>query len=113
MMEYQKNLPYEVLTEENISFVTEDSHIGYLKSMKEKHKIITLEERYPNASKQLLEILEKMLSFNPYFRPSAKTLLKDSYFDDIRIKNIEITMPHKLNHKIDRDEELQTDYEDE
>lgn len=37
----------------------------------------------------LKDILESMLQFNPYFRPSAKELLKHSYFDDIRSAEFE------------------------
>ena len=37
----------------------------------------------------LVEILESMTEFNPYFRPTAKELLKNRIFDEIRMESIE------------------------
>jgi len=39
---------------------------------------------FPEVSPDLIDILEKMLEFNPYFRPTAKELLKHKVFDGIR-----------------------------
>jgi len=42
-----------------------------------------------------------MLSFNPYFRPTAKDLLKNEIFDDYRMPDIEDLCPHKIVMDID------------
>lgn len=44
-----------------------------------------------------------MLQINPYFRPSAKELLNNPYFDDVRIAELESATPPKLNLQIDSD----------
>ena len=44
-----------------------------------------------------------MLQFNPFLRPSAKELLKNKYFDDVREESKEITSPFKLNLEFDTD----------
>jgi len=50
-----------------------------------------------------------MLSFNPYFRPSAKNLLKNVLFDEIRMPYVEESATFKV--KIDIDIEQPEDYE--
>ena len=57
-------------------------------------------------------MLENMTEFNPYFRPSAKELLKNKIFDDIRLESIESDAPYKILVDIDRDEHLKPNYED-
>ena len=49
----------------------------------------------------------KMLTFNPYFRLSAKELLQHKFFDGIRkVSDIEQVLPH-LEVKIAGDESLE------
>lgn len=45
-----------------------------------------------------------MLEFNPYFRPSARELIRSAYFDDVRIEAYEMHTPGKLTLEIDEDE---------
>lgn len=40
---------------------------------------------YPGTDPRGLFLLERMLDFNPTKRISAEELLKDEYFDDIRL----------------------------
>ena len=49
-----------------------------------KPEIASLQELYPEISTDLIDIMEKMLQFNPYFRPTARELLKHRVFDSIR-----------------------------
>lgn len=44
-----------------------------------------------------------MLEYNPYFRPTAKQLLKLPIFDKIRIKSIETSSPFKILVNADKD----------
>ena len=49
------------------------------------------------------------MEFNPFFRQSARELLKNAYFDDIRILKNEMHAPFKL--KLDIDADGSFDYE--
>lgn len=37
----------------------------------------------PNASKEALYLIEKMLRYNPEHRPDADELMKDEFFEEI------------------------------
>mgnify|MGYP000105742680 FL=1 len=50
-----------------------------------------------------------MLEFNPFFRSSAREILKDTIFDDIRIHDNERQAPTKLKLAVDNDDAF--DYE--
>ena len=54
-------------------------------------------------------LLANMLEFNPYFRQSARELLKNPLFDNIRIIENEKQSVDKLKLQIDADESF--DYE--
>ena len=45
--------------------------------------------------------MELMLQINPLFRPTAKQLLKFKIFDKVRVKEVELTSPHKIILKVD------------
>ena len=45
-----------------------------------------------------------MLEFNPYYRPTARQLLKNKIFDGIRIPSIEERSPQKIVIDIDKNE---------
>lgn len=49
-------------------------------------------------------LISSMLEFNPYLRKSAAELMDHPYFDDIRIKQNELSCNSKLLLEIDRDE---------
>lgn len=51
----------------------------------------------------LRDIIKPMLEINPYFRPTAKELLKHSYFDEVRIPEYEHSSKQRLALEIDCD----------
>ena len=53
-----------------------------------------------------------MTEFNPYFRPSAKELLKNKIFDNIRHESCEENPPCKILVDIDDHELLKPNYDD-
>lgn len=55
-------------------------------------------------------MLNDMLQFNPFFRPTAKELLQQPIFNQIRVPGLEASAPFKVNIDIDRNE-FQFNYE--
>ena len=71
---------------------------------------VPLRKLFPKTRSDLLDILEKMLEFNPMLRPTAGELLKESIFDSIREKENESVAPHKISLSFDK-KNYKIDYE--
>ena len=55
-----------------------------------------------------------MVQFNPFHRPTAKDLLKDTYFDSVRDDKAEADAPFKIMLTCDQpNSEIKNDYENE
>jgi len=57
---------------------------------------------FPYSSDELVNILGQMLQFNPYNRPTAKELLKNKIFNDIRNDVLEVPAPIQIIIDIDK-----------
>lgn len=49
-----------------------------------------------------------MLEYNHYYRPTAKQLLKNKFFDDIRVPELQGIAPFKIVINIDKNDWQQT-----
>ena len=56
---------------------------------------------FPYASPEGIDFLKKVLSFNPYFRPSMKECLEHPFFKEIRRADKETPPLNKIDLKID------------
>ena len=66
------------------SFITSERAKKY---MTENYRIwdpYTLEALFPGSNAESLDLLTKMLQFNPFFRPSVDQCLAHPFFDEIR-----------------------------
>ena len=75
--------------EEDLAFINDPKADKYIRGFdkREKHDY---KELIPRASPEALDLLEKLLTFNPYYRITAKEALRHKYFADIRKKEQEI-----------------------
>ena len=62
---------------------TDEMTIKYLSKFKPRDKKPFIEV-FPRVSQEGLELMEKMLSFNPSDRPTAGECLGNEYFKDVR-----------------------------
>ena len=71
-----------------MSFLSSDDHYEYVKMCVDEAEtpINSLKDIYQGINEDLIDILEQMLQFNPYFRPTTKELLQHHVFDQIRTK---------------------------
>ena len=65
-----------------MSFVTDLKAQTYLKRFKPRAPK-NFKEVYPSSSDESLDLLKKMLQFNPYFRPTVNECLAHPYFKDV------------------------------
>ncbi|KAL0921400.1 hypothetical protein M5K25_008466 [Dendrobium thyrsiflorum] len=69
--------PHEVITK-----IRNEKARRYLSSMRKKHPI-TFSEKFPNVDPLALQLLERLLAFDPKDRPTAEEALADPYFDGL------------------------------
>ena len=90
--EDQLNKIFEVIgtpEPQDYEFITDQAALQYLKSFP-KEKKIDLRAKYPGTPEELVNLMEKMLQFDPNKRITIKVALADSYFDDIRDEEMEM-----------------------
>ena len=57
------------------------------------------------------DIIQNLLTLNPYFRWTASECLAHPFFDDVRLENTQLSSSKKLKLAVDQDEAF--DYENE
>lgn len=92
-------------SEEDMEFITDPNGKLYLKSMKKKGKS-DLKKKFPGSCPEALDLLEKMLLFNPYKRIKVNECLEHPYFKDIRDPKKEIEADFNLEFEFEKDENL-------
>ena len=83
-----------------MKFITQDQMKKYVKSMNTKLYAPTkllLSDMFPHSSTGLIELLLRMVEFNPSFRPTVKQCLKSRVFDRVRKPSLEVDAPFKLS----------------
>lgn len=71
-------------TEEDLSFIADTEAISYANKINSKQPRINLKKEFPCTHRNLTQILEEMIQFNPHFRKQASQLLEDPIFDACR-----------------------------
>eukprot|EP00828_Plagiopyla_frontata_P042700 TRINITY_DN644_c0_g1_i3.p1 TRINITY_DN644_c0_g1~~TRINITY_DN644_c0_g1_i3.p1 ORF type:complete len:345 (-),score=68.06 TRINITY_DN644_c0_g1_i3:152-1186(-) len=85
--------------ENDMSFINDQNAKNYLasfegKSKKEAQKIFY--DYYPYSSKEAIDLLKKMLQFNPKNRPSIAEVLQHDYFNSVSDKAKEVIQNAEL-----------------
>lgn len=73
--------------DDDISYVTDAKAIGYLKSFTQNDRM-DMQGKYPGCNSDGVDLLNRMLQFNPYFRVSVDEALEHPFFTRVR-------KPHK------------------
>lgn len=90
----QINLIFSTLgnpTKTDLTFLNDQKAEEYVKGFP-KYCKQDFAKLIPNANKDAISLLEKMLIFNPYYRISTKDALRHKYFADVRDKAIEVEL---------------------
>lgn len=91
----QLNVIFDVIgtpTEEDYSFVTDTKAIEYLKTFLPRKKI-NFKTRYPGAPDNALDLLNRLLVFNPFFRITVEECLNHNFLAAVRDKSLETRAP--------------------
>jgi mitogen-activated protein kinase 1/3 len=92
-------------SKDEINFVSDSNAILYLQSLKYKPKK-DLKQKFPGSSADSLDLLNKMLEFNPYKRISLNDSLNHSFFIDVKDENKEKEADFSLEFEFENDENL-------
>ncbi len=80
----------------DLSFLNDQRAEDYVKNIpKKKHR--DLASMFPASGADALDLLRKMLAFNPYYRITAKEALRHRYFDEVRDTAQEIELDRPVN----------------
>lgn len=90
--------------EDDLSFITDENAVKYLLSFRQQEGK-SFKEVFPNISDESLNLLDKMLKFNPLKRCTMSEILEDPLFDELRNKDWE-AKPKLVNQYEWEEEEL-------
>jgi mitogen-activated protein kinase 1/3 len=92
-------------SEEEMDFITDPNGILYLKSLKVRQKK-NLKTKFPGSSDDALDLLEKMIKFNPGKRITVDQALNHKFFADIKDVKKEIEADFNLEFEFEKDDNL-------
>ena len=72
------------LTEKDLEFVENPTLKDYAMDLASKKKKVNWHKKFPDSSKELIDLLASLLQFNPHLRPTASECLQFSIFEGIR-----------------------------
>lgn len=94
----QLNVIFDVIgtpTEEEMSFVTDAKALEYLKTFSHRARV-DLKTKYPAAGDDALDLLNKMLVFNPFYRITVDECLNHGFLQPVRDKSLETVEPEEI-----------------
>jgi mitogen-activated protein kinase 1/3 len=92
-------------SEDDSSFVSDAKALEYLKSFPYR-KRVDFKELYPCAGDEAIDLLNKMLVFNPLYRITIDECLEHPFFKPVREKEMEVVSPVKANLDFEKEGEL-------
>ena len=104
----QLNVIFDVIgtpAEEEMSFVTDSKALEYLKTFLPR-KRTDFKTRYPAAGDDALDLLNKMLVLNPFFRITVDDCLNHPYLAAVRDKAMETTAPETIKLEFENEKDL-------
>lgn len=107
----QLNVIFNIIgtpSEEEMSFVTDQKANEYLKSFQYRGRA-DMSGMYPGVGSDCLDLLNKMLVFNPYFRISVEECLAHPYLKSVKNMKKERISPKLVEFEFEKEGELEID----
>ena len=109
----QLNVIFDVIgspDEESMGFVTDPNAVLYLKSLSQKKKNkINFKSKFPGSSEESLDLLQKMLIFDPKKRITVQGCLEHPFFKNVRDPSKEEEATFNLEFEFEDDNNLTID----
>ena len=104
----QLNVIFDVIgtpSEEDMEFITDPNGILYLKSLKVRPKK-NLKSKFPGSTEDALDLLDRMLKFNPHKRITVNQSLEHPFFAEVKDSSKEVEADFNLEFEFEKDENL-------
>jgi mitogen-activated protein kinase 1/3 len=104
----QLNVIFDVIgtpTEDDMKFITDPNGILYLKSLKQRPKK-NLKTKFPGSSDDSLDLLDKMLKFDPNKRITVNQALNHPFFGEVKDPKKEVEADFNLEFEFEKDDNL-------
>ncbi len=104
----QLNVIFDIIgtpNEEEKSFVTDTKALEYMKTFTPRPRV-DFRELYPAASKEAIDLINKMLLFNPYYRITVDEVLAHPYFESVRDKAKEVVASQQIVLSFEKEGDL-------
>lgn len=104
----QLNVILEVVgtpSEEDMQFITDPNGLLYLKSLKPKPKM-NLKVKFPVSPDDSLDLMDKMLKFNPAKRITVNQALDHPFFEEVKDPKKEVEADFNLEFEFEKDQNL-------
>ena len=95
-------------SEDDIQFITDENALLYLKSLKYRPKK-DLQAKFPGSPTDAVDLLGKMLIFDPAKRIKVNEALEHHFFEDIRDPKKEVEAEFNLEFEFENEENLTID----
>jgi mitogen-activated protein kinase 1/3 len=101
----QLNIIFQKLgtpSEDDRSFVTDQKAIEYLDAFPECERV-DFKEIYKGGGDEALDLLDKFLQFNPYYRITLDEALEHPFLKDVRKKDLEKSAEEKISFAFEKE----------
>jgi len=88
--------------EDDKSFVTDAKALEYLNSFPAKEKV-DLKTMYPGAGEEAIDLLHRILIFNPYFRITVDECLAHPFFKKVRKAEKEVISTETISFEFEKE----------
>jgi serine/threonine protein kinase len=95
---HQLNLIFGALgtpTGDNLSWISNSKALQYIRSLRKKERV-PFQKIYPNASPLAIDLLTKLLEFNPHKRISVDEALAHPYLQSLHNPEEEVSLKHDM-----------------
>jgi mitogen-activated protein kinase 1/3 len=91
---------------EQLSFIKEEPVIEFMKKLPQSKGQVNFQEKYPAAGKDAIDILTRMLAFNPNDRITVEALLAHPFFAQIRNTENEVKSEKQVSFQFEEEQYL-------
>lgn len=91
--------------DDDLKFISDGFAIAYIKKFAQR-EAQDFEQIFPDINPEGLKLVKSMLSFNPFFRPTAEECLQSPYFEAVKNFSKVKTAKKKVKLNIETQEEI-------